>query len=145
MVGHGAPVEGGDAPHGIDDVLVEAGEEAEPVLAWQVMLDRVDAGIHQHVRGDAVAAGRHRNAARLAAGDVAPLEDDDLNAAFDELVRGAHPRNAATEHDGARPHAPAHASPLRRFAAAMPSPHFCASCRNDTIAPGSLMRSSTFS
>jgi len=42
------------------------------------------------------------HAARLAAGDVAPLEDDHLEAALDQFVRGAHPRHAAAKNDDPR-------------------------------------------
>ena len=76
-----------DAPHRVRDVVVEAGEEAEAVLAGQV----------------ATAAGGgagHRDAARLAAERVA-LVDGDVEAALDELVGGGEAGHAAAE-DGDR-------------------------------------------
>ena len=41
----------------------------------------------------------HGNAAGLAAGTVAALEDHDLEAALDQLVRGAHAGDAAAQQD----------------------------------------------
>jgi hypothetical protein len=43
-----------------------------------------------------------RNAAGLSSRQVAALEHDDLKAALDQFVRGAHPRHAAAENDDPR-------------------------------------------
>ena len=99
VIGHLAPVERRDAPHRVDHVLVEAREEPKPVLAGQAVLDGRDAGVGELVSARAGAVVDHRDAARLAARDAAALEDDDLEAALDQLVRGAHARDAAAEDD----------------------------------------------
>ena len=83
---------GRDPPHRVRDVPVEAGEETEAVLGRQV--------------GAAAGGGAgHGQAARLAAGDVARLEDDDLEAALGELVGGGQAGDAAAEDRDPR-HAP---------------------------------------
>ena len=87
--GVGEVVEHGPAavrypPHRVRHVLIEAGEEAEAVLGRQVLA----------VAGAGV---RDRQAARLAAGDVARLEHDDLEAALGQLVRGGEAGDAASE------------------------------------------------
>ena len=86
VICHLAPVERRNAAHGVDDVLVEAGEESKAVLAGQVgarprqsVSAQLDAGCCGAVVDD-------RNAARLAARDVAAFEDDDLEAALDQLL-----------------------------------------------------------
>ena len=100
MIGHLAPVERRNAPHGVDDVLVEAGEEPESVLAGQAVLDRATTPVSATcARCVPVAVVDHRNAAGLAARDVAPFEHHDLEAALDQFVRGAHARHAAAQND----------------------------------------------
>ena len=47
--------------------------------------------------GDGYAAG-------LAAGDVAPLENDYLESALDQFVRGGHARHPAAQNDDPRGH-----------------------------------------
>ncbi len=74
----------GDPPHRVRDVAIEAREEAEAVLGRQVRA--------------AVGAGAgHRQAAGLAAGDVARLEHDDVEPALGQLVRCRQARDAAAE------------------------------------------------
>ena len=107
VVRHLASVERRRAPHRVDHVLVETRKEAKAVLAGQAMLDRLYAGIGPLVAARAGAVVDHRDAARLAAGDVAELEHDHVEAAFDQLVRRAHARHAAAEND----HLSRHASP----------------------------------
>ena len=68
MIGHLAPVERRYAAHGVDDMFVEAGEEAESVLAGQAVLDGCHAGVGGLVSAGAGAIVDHRNAAGLAAG-----------------------------------------------------------------------------
>ena len=96
MVRRFAPVERRDAPHGVDDVLVEAGEEPKSVLAGQrgarSSPRRRSASSCPLVSGAVI---DHGNAAGLASGEVAALEDDDLEAALDQFVRGAHAGDAA--------------------------------------------------
>lgn len=75
VVEHAPPVGlVGDAAHGVRDVPVEPGEEAEAVLARKV--------------APAVAAGAG-HAAGLASRDRVALEDGDLKAPLGELVGGA--------------------------------------------------------
>ena len=95
MIGGGAPVERRDAPHGVDHMLVEAGKEAKAVLAGQIVLDRVRAGIGHLMAAWAGAVVAHRNAARLAAGELAALENHHLEAALDQFVRRGHTGHAA--------------------------------------------------
>ena len=109
-----ASVERRRAPHRVDHVLVETGKEAKAVFTGQAMLDRLYAGIGPLVAARAGAVVDHRDAARLAAGDVAELEHDHLEAAFDQLVRRAHARHAAAEND----HPGRHASPSLRYLSA---------------------------
>ena len=99
MVRHLAPVERRDPAHRVDHVLVEAWEEAEAVLAGQPMLDRRDARVRELVAAPALTAFGHRDASSLAAGQLATFENDDLEAALAELVRGAHACDAAAEND----------------------------------------------
>ena len=72
-----------DPAHRVRHVVVEAGEEAEAVLARQRLAP---------ARGGA----GHRDAARLAAERLA-LVDVHAEAALDELVRGREARHAAAE------------------------------------------------
>ncbi len=65
-------------------------------------MKRGDAGIDELMAARAWAIVDDRHAARLAAGDVAPLEDDHLEAALDQFVRGGHPRHAAAKNDDPR-------------------------------------------
>ena len=94
MIGDRAAVERRDAPHGVDDVLVEAGKEAEAVLARDFIGDRGDAAVDKLASRGAGAVVLDRHAARLAAGDVAPFENDDLEAALDQLVSSRHAADA---------------------------------------------------
>ena len=110
VIRHLAPIERRNAAHGVDDVLVEAGEKPEAVLAGQVVLDRSNSGVRNLIPPLAAGASSldHWNAARLAARDVAPFEHHDLEAALDEFLRGAHARHAAAQNDDFRP---GHGSP----------------------------------
>ena len=99
VIRHLAPVERRYAAHGVDHVLVEAREEPEPMLAGQAVPDdsrRRSASWCPLVPSPSSIDG---NAAGLAAGNIAALEDHDLEAALDQLVRGAHARDATAEHD----------------------------------------------
>ena len=104
VIGHLATVERRNAAHGVDDVLIEPGEKPEAVLAGQVVLDRSNSGVRNLMPAAAGAVVHDRNAARLAARDVAPFEDHDLEAALDEFLRGAHARHAAAQNDNSRGH-----------------------------------------
>ncbi len=99
MVRHLPPVERRDPAHRVDHVLVEAREEAEAVLAGQPMLDRRHARVRELVAAAALTAFGHRDASSLAAGQLATFENDDLEPALAELVRGAHACDAAAEDD----------------------------------------------
>ncbi len=92
-----APVERGRAAHGVDDVLIEAREEPEPVLAGQPVLDRCHAGIRPLVAARALAVVDYGNAAGLASRDGAALEHGNLETALNQLVRGTHSGHAAAE------------------------------------------------
>ena len=83
VVEHGAGAVG-DAPHRVRQVLVEAREEAEAVLGREVL-------------AAAGAGAGHRQAAGLAARDVARLEHHDVEAALGQLVRGGEAGDAAAE------------------------------------------------
>ena len=86
VVGDGARRPVRNPAHRVGDVTVEAREEAEPVLAGQILA--------------AVLAGaRQREAAGLAAGDGEQLVDLDVEAALDQLVGGAEAGDAAAEDD----------------------------------------------
>ncbi|CAN5897852.1 hypothetical protein BH23GEM7_BH23GEM7_29330 [soil metagenome] len=101
VVRHAAAPAGGDAAHRVDDVLVEAREEAEAVLAGHPV-HRVAGslvGVPRLGGPEAGADRRNGNAARLAARDGAPFENDHLEAALGQLVRGRHPADPAAEHD----------------------------------------------
>ena len=80
-----------DPVHRVDDVAVEAGEEAKAVFTRKVL----------------AAAGarlRHRKAPGLASGNVEAFVDLDLELALDQLVGGAEPRDTAAEDDDLRVH-----------------------------------------
>ena len=80
----------GDAPHGVGQVVVEAGDEAEAVLPGQGL-------------AAARAAVGHVHAAGLAAQGVV-FVDRDPEAAFGEFVRGGQPGDTPAQygHAGAR-------------------------------------------
>jgi hypothetical protein len=81
----------GDAPHRVGHVVVEAGEEAEPVLAGE--------------RSPSASGGSaHRDAARLPAQRLA-LVHADLEAALGQLVGGGQPGHTAAEHRDPAPKA----------------------------------------
>src|SRR5436305_1054850 len=82
-VGHPATVVG-DPAHGVGEVPVEAGEEAEAVLA-------------REVQPRWLARARDRNAAGLATRQRPLLVDGDLEAALDQFVGGTHARHATPE------------------------------------------------
>ena len=91
----------GYALHRVDDVPVEAGEEAEAVLAGHPR-DGV-LGVTAFVaRFGAPRCGAHRPdraTPGLTPGHPRLLGDDDLEAALGELVGGRESRDTATEHD----------------------------------------------
>ena len=105
VIRHLAPVKRRYAAHGLDDVLVETREEAKPVLAGHPMLDRRPIAIGEMMSAGVLALVDDGNAAGLASRNIAALEHHDLEAALDQLVRGAHPRNAAAEDDDLSGHA----------------------------------------
>ena len=76
----------GDAAHRVREMLVEAGEEAKPVLAWQ---------------RQAPVSGRagYREAPSLPPERVSRLEDAHTEAALAELMSRAQSRHPATKHD----------------------------------------------
>ena len=91
-----AAVERRNAAHGVDDVLVEAGEKAESVLAGQAVLDRRHAALSARSCPLVPAPSSiTADAAGLAARNAPALEHGHLEAALDQLVRGAHARHAA--------------------------------------------------
>ncbi len=94
--GSGRPVR--DPAHRVGDVTVEAGEEAEPVFAGQVL-------------AAVLARPRHRKAPRLAAGNRKELVDLDVEVALDQLVGGAEARDAAAEDDDLGTHGSNHSPP----------------------------------
>ena len=98
VIRHPATVKRRRAAHGVHDMFVETREEAEPMLPGQPVPDRTP------VIGELMSAGvralvDHRNAAGLASGNFAAFEHNDLEAALDQLVRGAHPGHAAAQND----------------------------------------------
>ena len=89
VVGDGARRPVRDPGHRVGDVPVEAREEAKPVLARQVLA--------------AVCAGlRYRKAPRLTPGNRQQLVDFHVEAALDQFVGRAQPRDAAAEDDDLR-------------------------------------------
>ena len=75
-----------DPAHGVGDVAVEAGEEAEAVFAGQVA-------------AAVLARPGHREAPGLAAWDGKQLVDLDVEAALDQFMGGAEAGDAAAEDD----------------------------------------------
>jgi len=85
-------------------MLVEAGKESEYMLAGQAVSHQF-----RTVRGELVPTGAltvvaHRNATRLASGDITAFEDDHFETAFDQLVRGTHACDAAAQNDNPSRH-----------------------------------------
>ena len=76
-------------------MLVEAGKKTKSMLPGQSVLDRRHSRIGALVAAGAGSVVGHRNAARLAAGKLAALENQHLKAALDQFVRGAHACHAA--------------------------------------------------
>ena len=101
MLRDGAAVEGGYAAHGVNDVLVKAGEEPEPVFARQSVVDRSEPVVGELVSASAVIVG-DLDAARLASRNGLLLQDDDFEAALDQFVGGAHAGDAAAQNDDFR-------------------------------------------
>ena len=100
MIRHGLPVERGRAAHWADDMLVEAGEESESVLALDLVHQGLDAPLSTSSRplvpGPSSATGMLR-ALPPAMSRRSSLSD--LEAALDQLVRGAHAGDATAQHD----------------------------------------------
>ena len=98
MIGDFAPVERRNAAHGVDYMLVEAREESKSVFAGQSVLDGMPTPVSAVscplVPAPSSITGMLR---ALPPGTVAALEDDDLEAALDQLVRGAHAGDAAAQ------------------------------------------------
>ena len=69
------------------------------MLAGQLVLDGREGGVRELVTAAALTTVGHGDATSLAAREAATLEDDDLEAAVDHLVRDAHAGDAATEDD----------------------------------------------
>ncbi len=100
MIRNLSPIKRRRAAHGVDDMFVETREEPEPVFAWQPMLDRAHgAGGGQLMSARVLAVVDDGNAAGLASRQVAALEHNDLKAALDQFMRGAHASHAAAEND----------------------------------------------
>ena len=106
MICHRAPIEGWNTQHGVDDVFVKPREEPKSVLAGKAM---VDPSLSLRQMGELMSAGAvvmgHLDAAGLASRSISALENLDLKAALDQLVRGTHTRDAAAEDDDAGRHA----------------------------------------
>jgi hypothetical protein len=96
MVGCFSSVERRRSAHGVDDVLVEAREESKPMFAGQPVLDGPEGAARELVSASVQAVIDDGNAAGLPSRQLATLEHDDLKAALDELVRGAHAGDAAS-------------------------------------------------
>jgi hypothetical protein len=105
VVRHFGPIKRWYAAHGVDDVLVEAREEPKPVLAGHPVPNRTSGPLRKLDSAGVLSLFKDGNAAGLASRNIAALEHHDLEAALDQLVRGAHPRNAAAEDDDAGGHA----------------------------------------
>ena len=69
------------------------------MLAGHAMLDRTPGAIGELMSAGVLALVDDGNAAGLASRNIAALEHHDLEAALDQLVRGAHARDAAAEND----------------------------------------------
>ena len=72
------------------------------MLAGHAVLERTPAPLGELMSAGVLALVDHGNAAGLASRNIAALEHHDLEAALDQLVRGAHPRHAAAKDDDAR-------------------------------------------
>jgi hypothetical protein len=81
--------------HRVDDMLVETREEPESVFAGQPVFDRPQGAAGQLMAACVLALIDDGNAAGLSARQVAAFKHDDLKAALDQFVRGAHPGDAA--------------------------------------------------
>ncbi len=104
MVRHLAPVERRNIAHRVDDVLIKTGEEPKAMLAGHEMVDRTCGARGELMSARVFVRVRHRDAAGLAARNVPAFEHNDLEAALDQLVRGAHAGDAAAEDDDASGH-----------------------------------------
>ena len=69
------------------------------MFAGQPVLDRAHGAAGELMSARVLAVIDDGNAAGLASRQVAALEHDDLKAALDQFVRGAHPSDAAAEND----------------------------------------------
>ncbi len=104
VIGDLAPIERRNAPHRVDDVLVKAGEEPKTVLARNLVVERRNSLVGEFMSTRALASVGDGYAAGLAAGDVAPLENDYLESALDQFVRGGHARHPAAQDYDPRGH-----------------------------------------
>jgi hypothetical protein len=95
MVRRFSSVERRRSAHGVDDVLVEAWKESKPMFAGQPVLDGPEGAARELMSASVPAIIDDGNAAGLPSRQAAALEHDDLKAALNELVGGAHARDAA--------------------------------------------------
>jgi hypothetical protein len=80
-------------------MLVEAREKTKSMLTRQPVLDGRYSLISALMAAGALPVVGDRNAARLAAGELAALEDHHLKAALSQFVGGAHTSHAAAQND----------------------------------------------
>src|SRR3984893_10404192 len=113
------------------------------MLAGHTMLDGCRATGGELVSARASGVVYHGNAAGLASCNVAALEDDDLEAALDQLLGSAHARHATAKDDDLTGH-PQVLLSLRRSAAARAAGP-AAGGTSATIASDSFIRSAIFS
>jgi hypothetical protein len=89
-----APVKRRDAPHRVDDVLVEAREEPKSMLARHAVVDRARGALGELVSARVLAFLHYGDAPGLPSGEAVALEHNDTEAALDQFVRSAHPGDA---------------------------------------------------
>ena len=75
------------------------------MLAGHPVPERTPGATGELISAGVLALVDDGDAAGLASRNIAALEHHDLEAALDQLVRGAHPRHAAAENDDPRRHA----------------------------------------
>ena len=103
VIRHPASVERRRAAHGVHDMFVEAREEAEPMLSGHAVVDRARGAFGKLMSTRVLTFLDHGDATRLPSGEVVAFEHNDLEAALDQFVRGAHPGDAAAQYDNPSP------------------------------------------
>ena len=80
MICHHGAIKGGHPAHGVNNMFIKSRKKAKAMLAWQLMLQHLNASIKHFMAAALGSIYIHRNAAGLAAGNGASLQNHHLKA-----------------------------------------------------------------